>query len=387
MYHFIIVGSGVGGSTLYRELNEKYPDKKVLLLEMGNERMKYNTLKGEVQILYITSLGGSGLGAVGNAMRADLRKVGIRGSEIYPEIERELKVREVPDSHIRESIRPLFDYGFKRTPKFIDFEGCTSCGMCARKACPFKWTPLRFLSDLNPYSKILSNFYVSSLSKDGGIFEVEGYHLLTGKRMVFRGEKVIVCGGGINSPRILSSILDNEHLGKNLFVDTFITVGGILKNSNLDRSVPMALYKRYDRFLLSPHYSVHLYRRIKRENRDVKSKDIYGIMVKIKDEGKGFVKGEEIYKSITMKDEKLLSKGIKKASDILQDMGVEKIYTTIIRGSHPGGTCAMGKVVNKNFETEVEDLYVCDASVFPESPGLPPILGIIAMGKKLGNIL
>ena len=387
MYHFIVIGSGVGGSTVFKELNRKYPSKRILLLEMGDKKIKYNVIDSDVQILYITSLGGSGLGAVGNAIRIDLKKVGIKDREIYEEIERELNVKEVPDSHINEKSRLLFDYGFERTPKFIDFDRCTSCGMCARKACPFKWTPLRFLSDLNPYSKILSNFYVSSLSKDGGIFEVEGYHLLTGKRMVFRGEKVIVCGGGINSPRILSSILDNEHLGKNLFVDTFITVGGILKNSNLDRSVPMALYKRYDRFLLSPHYSIHLYRRIKRENRDVKSKDIYGIMVKIKDEGKGFVKGEEIYKSITMRDEKLLSKGIKKASDILQDMGVEKIYTTIIRGSHPGGTCAMGKVVNKNFETEVEDLYVCDASVFPESPGLPPILGIIAMGKKLGNIL
>jgi len=387
VYHFIIVGSGVGGCTLYRELNEKYPDKKVLLLEMGNERMKYNTLKGEVQILYITSLGGSGLGAVGNAMRADLRKVGIRGSEIYPEIERELKVREVPDSHIRESIRPLFDYGFKRTPKFIDFEGCTSCGMCARKICPYKWTPRRFLNTQNPSSKIVTNFHVSSISREGDIFKVEGYHLLEGKRRVFQGERVIVCGGGINSPRILSTILDNEHLGSNLFVDIFLTVGGVLENCDLDRSVPMALYKRYKGFLLSPHYSFHLYRSIKREKKDVRSGDIYGIMVKIGDEGRGFVKGNRVYKEVGERDKRLLSRGIEEASKILQDMGVEEIHRTVLRGSHPGGTCAMGKVVDKNFETEVENLYVCDASVFPESPGLPPILGIVAMGKKLGGIL
>ncbi|HIP15574.1 MAG TPA: hypothetical protein EYG77_00015, partial [Methanothermococcus okinawensis] len=312
---------------------------------------------------------------------------GIKDSEIYEEIERELNVREVPDNYINEGSRLLFDYGFKRTPKFIDFEKCTSCGMCARKPCPFKWTPLRFLRTSNPYSKILFNFYVFSLNKKEGIFTVEGYHLLTGKRMVFQGEKVIVCGGGINSPRILSSILDNEHLGKNLFVDTFITVGGILKNCNLDRSIPMALYKIYSGFLLSPHYSVLLYRSIKREKKDVNTKDIYGIMVKIRDEGKGYVKGDRVYKGVTKRDEKLLSKGIKKASDILQAMGVEKVYKTILRGSHPGGTCAMGKVVDKNFKTEIEDLYVCDASVFPESPGLPPILGIIAMGKKLGSIL
>jgi len=387
VYHFIIIGSGVGGSTLFKELNRKYPNKRILLLEMGDNRIKYNIIKGEIHVLYITSLGGSGLGAVGNAIRIDLRKVGIKDSEIYEEIERELNVREVPDNYINEGSRLLFDYGFKRTPKFIDFEKCTSCGMCARKPCPFKWTPLRFLRTSNPYSKILFNFYVFSLNKKEGIFTVEGYHLLTGKRMVFQGEKVIVCGGGINSPRILSSILDNEHLGKNLFVDTFITVGGILKNCNLDRSIPMALYKIYSGFLLSPHYSVLLYRSIKREKKDVNTKDIYGIMVKIRDEGKGYVKGDRVYKGVTKRDEKLLSKGIKKASDILQAMGVEKVYKTILRGSHPGGTCAMGKVVDKNFKTEIEDLYVCDASVFPESPGLPPILGIIAMGKKLGSIL
>ena len=387
MYHYIIVGSGVGGSTLFKELNRKYPNKRILLLEMGDRRIKYNTLRGEVQIIYITSLGGSGLGAVGNAIRIDLRKIGIKDSEIYQEIERELNVREVPDSHINERSRYLFNYGFKRTPKFIDFDKCTSCGMCARKLCPYKWTPLRFLNTSNPYSKILSNFYVSSIGKEGDIFKVEGYHLITGKRMVFEGERVIVCGGGINSPRILSSILNNEHLGKNLFVDIFVTVGGVLNNCNLDRSVPMALYKRYDGFLLSPHYSIYLYRSVKRERRDVSSRDIYGIMVKIGDEGSGFVERDKVYKSVTKRDEKLLSRGIKKASGILQDMGVEKIYRTILRGSHPGGTCAMGRVVDKNFETEIEDLYVCDASVFPESPGLPPILGIIAMGKKLGNIL
>jgi len=387
LYHFIIIGAGVGGCTLFKELNEKYPNKKILLLEMGNRRIRYNSTGSEVQILYITALGGSGLGAVGNAMRIDLRDIGIRDREIYEEIERELNVRVVPDSHINERSRYLFHYRFKRTPKFIDFNRCSSCGMCARKLCPYKWTPLRFLNMSNPYSKVIPNFYVSSIVKEGDIFKVEGYQLLTGRKVTFQGEKVIVCGGGINSPRVLSSILDNEHLGKNLFVDIFLTVGGVLKNCNLDRSVPMALYKRYDRFLLSPHYSLHLYRAIKEEKRDVSSGDIYGIMVKIGDEGKGFVEGNKVYKGVTERDKRILSKGIKKASHILEDMGIDRIYRTVLRGSHPGGTCAMGKVVDKNFETEVEDLYVCDASVFPESPGLPPILGIVAMGKKLGGIL
>jgi len=393
VYDFIIVGSGVGGSTLFKELNKKYPDKKILLLEKGNNKINYNNLGKTIQVLYITSLGGSALGAVGNAIKINLKKIGIKDGSIYEEIERELNVKKVPEGHINEKSKYLFNYGFERTPKFMDFEGCNACGLCARKVCQYKWTPVMFLTNPNPYSKILSNFHVSSLAENGSFFTVEGYDLLMGKKRIFKGEKVIVCGGGINSPRILSNILDNEHLGRNLFVDTFITVGGVLNNSHLDRSIPMALYKVYDGFLLSPHYSILLYNKVKGDNtnkyddKNICSKDIYGIMIKIRDENKGIVGGNKIYKELTKKDEKLLSKGIKRASDILYDMGLERIYKTIPRGSHPGGTCAMGKVVDKNFETEIEGLYVCDSSIFPETVGLPPILGIIAMGKKLANIL
>ena len=71
-------------------------------------------------------------------------------------------------------------------------------------------------------------------------------------------------------------------------------------------------------------------------------------------------------------------------------MGVEQssIVSTPIRGAHPGGTAAMGKVVNNDLETEIKGLYVADASVIPQAPGRPPILTITALAKKLAkNIL
>lgn len=54
---------------------------------------------------------------------------------------------------------------------------------------------------------------------------------------------------------------------------------------------------------------------------------------------------------------------------------------------HPGGTAPMGKVVDENLETRVKNLYVCDASVFPRSPGRPPALSIIALAKRLAKQL
>jgi len=36
-------------------------------------------------------------------------------------------------------------------------------------------------------------------------------------------------------------------------------------------------------------------------------------------------------------------------------------------------------------QTEVKNLYVCDASAFPYSPGMPPILTIVALAKNLAK--
>ena len=47
----------------------------------------------------------------------------------------------------------------------------------------------------------------------------------------------------------------------------------------------------------------------------------------------------------------------------------------------------VGSVVGKDLQTEVNNLFVCDASVLPKAPGMPPILTIIALAKWLAKIL
>jgi len=58
-----------------------------------------------------------------------------------------------------------------------------------------------------------------------------------------------------------------------------------------------------------------------------------------------------------------------------------------VQGAHPGGTAAIGEVVDTNLETKVSGLFVCDASVLPAAPGLPPMLTIGALAKYLGKKL
>lgn len=52
-----------------------------------------------------------------------------------------------------------------------------------------------------------------------------------------------------------------------------------------------------------------------------------------------------------------------------------------------GGTAAIGRVVDTDLRTEVDGLYVCDASVLPETPGMPPIMTIVALAKRLAEAL
>jgi len=107
----------------------------------------------------------------------------------------------------------------------------------------------------------------------------------------------------------------------------------------------------------------------------------------IKDEPSGKVTPDEIIKLNTGKDLARLAKGSAIASSILIEAGVDPktIVSTHARGAHLGGTASIGDVVDKNLQSEVEGLYVGDASVFPKSPGAPPVLTIIALAKRLAN--
>jgi choline dehydrogenase-like flavoprotein len=41
-------------------------------------------------------------------------------------------------------------------------------------------------------------------------------------------------------------------------------------------------------------------------------------------------------------------------------------------------------MLDENLQTEVRNLYVCDASCFPEALDRPTVLTIIGLGKRLG---
>ena len=97
----------------------------------------------------------------------------------------------------------------------------------------------------------------------------------------------------------------------------------------------------------------------------------------------------DVVKINTITDIRYLAEGAAPAGFVLEKAGVDPttIGSTVYRGAHPGGTAPIGIVVDSNLETKISNLFVCDASVLPISPGKPPILTILALSKRLADYI
>jgi choline dehydrogenase-like flavoprotein len=111
-----------------------------------------------------------------------------------------------------------------------------------------------------------------------------------------------------------------------------------------------------------------------------------GIMIKLKDDVAGRVESEhDISKPFTDRDQKKLDHALPIARRILERAGADpgSLQVTPLRGTHPCATVRIGELLDANLQTEIENLYVCDASAFPESLARPTVLTIIGLGRRL----
>ena len=205
---------------------------------------------------------------------------------------------------------------------------------------------------------------------------------------IIESDQIILAAGAINSAIILQK--SGINAGEKLFFDPFVTVGGLLKDIGYNQEVQMNALAIGDNYILAPHFSTFAANYLKENGYDIENKDILSIMVKVPDDGLGKVEENgNVIKYNTINDVKRLAEGSAAAGAILAKAGVDPttITSTVFRGAHPGGTAAIGEVVDKNLQTEIEGLYVGDASVIPWAPGKPPILLILALALRLANHL
>ena len=418
----IVVGSGAGGATVARELSRRIKGR-ILLLESGNwintkyaytqyENNLTPPIEGAVQedmpfwpgqgveITRLTCVGGSTLVTAGNCVRkleTELKRLGIDLSQEFESLERELKVNNTPDwilgrgtEKISKACKSL-GYSVKPMPKFIDFDKCESklCGSCTL-GCPqnAKWSALEFLVEAQEHGlKILQNTPVDRvLIKNKKAIGVRA----NGKEIF--SKSVVLAAGAIGTPLILHASGIEDDVGKNLFVNTYVTVGGIMRGVEFNKELTMGVLinEKSDRkLMLAPHYARRIVKILTQRGLKVREEDVIGIMVKIGDENQGEVRNDgNLVKYLTKNDFRTLSDGVQVALEILEEAGVKpsSIVSTNPRGAHPGGTARIGGFVRApELETEIEGLFIADASLLPESTGGPPILTIMALAKRIAR--
>lgn len=373
-----------------------------------SDKMNYEFLTLPLTLTNIEEIGGTTNSSIGNACfscsgcysNSIIQQFEDKDLNIFEELleaSEELNVTYFPKKLWGHSTQLIAQAGeelgyiVEPMPKFINFEKCQSCGKCVN-GCLFdaKWDATYFVREAVEYgAELVTEFNVFEvLHENNEVIGVVGINK-NNEKVVYKAKRVVVAAGALNTPIILKNS-KFKNVGSQIFFDIFTTIGGYLENAQLKNELLMGIKAEFGPYFLSPHYSMQLLPLMQEKGIVVEEKDVIGIMLKFADTCIGTIDSEgNIEKTLTKLDVDLIKEGYEKAVNILLKLGVkpESIVATSLKGAHPGGTAAIGDVVDNNFETEVKGVYVSDASVIPEAPGRPPILTIVAIAKKVAKIV
>jgi len=410
VYQYLIVGSGAGGATLARELSRR--GKEVLVVEAGGNKFPppFVIEKSREGTDVFTSYGTGGATVLmnANAVRSLEDALAGHGVVLGPEfaaLEDELKIAPIHDSLLSEGgsleilrVCQRRGIGMRRMPKLMDHHKCIRCGNCSL-GCPTgaKWTALEYLRDAEAQgARVLCDTKVERVIVEHG--RARGVEAIGPDGPIqCLAEVVILAAGGIKTPVILqSSGLDEA--GQNLFIDICELWFGLTPQIDISGEPPMQLVNT--EFLASEGF-IHSIGYVKNKEKlnyyfkgsldTYRSANHVSVIVKIHDEPVGRVFPDGSFsKTETVRDRQMLDKGGEAARDFLLAIGARP--ETIAKreglyGGHNGASAAIGTVVDRYLQTRVDHLFVCDGSVLPQAPGLPPVLTIMALARWFAKTL
>lgn len=418
----IVVGSGPGGATVARDLTIQ--GKKVVIMERGADNKPTGRVTAAARftggfgkgimlsrpdglmMVRCLTLGGSTMMYTGTAFDPDIEKFKKYNvdlsQELVEEVKKELKVAPLEDNYMGSTAKAIMasalDLGFDwhKLNKFVDpskgslhvkkfMFGCETGGP--------RWQARDWALDAQQRgATLLTNTYVEEVIVDNNIVTgvlAKGKH---GEQIEASADTVVLAAGGVGSPVILQKSGIYE-AGQKFFFDPFCLtygyldrktqyyseppmVSGLHTNDGVmvtDMSMPWVMYANYTT-------------KARKFFKTFKTKNTVGLMTKISDKLEGSVGiNEEITKRLTNEDHYKIEKGRAISRKILRHMGAKDIWFAGYGAAHPGGTCRIGAIVDSNLETEYKNLFIADASVIPEQWGLPPVLSVICLGRRLSN--
>lgn len=218
---------------------------------------------------------------------------------------------------------------------------------------------------------------------------------LAGRPFTARAPTVVLSAGGLGTPRILRAS-GLTAAGNGLAVDTTVIVYGVGRAPGNGTEPPMTwswestpeeglmLSTLVDPWLLYPVMAARAgWPHVRTWPR---WRSLHGVMVKLRDDVSGGLLADgSISKPLTALDRDRLRQGEEAARRILAEAGADPgtFFTSPLRGTHPSATVRIGTMLDTRLCTEIDGLYVCDASAFPEALGRPTVLTIVALGKRL----
>jgi choline dehydrogenase-like flavoprotein len=261
--------------------------------------------------------------------------------------------------------------------------------------CPFgaKWTARDMVDEACRHgAQLVDRARVTRvIVKDGRAAGVEA--VVDGQSHAALAPIVVLAAGGIGSPRLLHS----SGLGPAnapFFSDPVVAVMGSVDGLDGGAEVPMAAGASFhadgialaDMTLPKPMYQAFAMQ-VGRVDRLFAHRRTLSIMVKIRDEIGGRIGPRWVDKTLQAADRKKFKHGIGIAKSILREAGAHHIFKSWHFAAHPGGSVRIGEGVDSDLQTPTAGLYVCDASVIPQSWGLPPTLTLLCLGNRLGTRL
>jgi choline dehydrogenase-like flavoprotein len=418
----IVVGSGAGGAAAADALQGAF---EVRVLEAGGEfrpfsgnlaaaaRWKKLGLfldERMIRLLFpamriiktkdMVLVRGRGLGgttpiSAGNALRLDagLKRLGIDLDEEFEAIQREIPISVEHERRWRPATRQLFEVcrglglSPEPLPKMGDYARCRHCGRCIL-GCPsgVKWDSRRYLdSARDKGAKLVSGGRVTRVVMENGW--ARGIEFRAGrKKKLMEADLIVLAAGGLGTPLILER--SGIPCEPRLFVDPVLCVMSEWTGAGLDREVSMPFVVEREGYIISPYLDFLSYFFNRRWS--FRSGNIMSLMIKLADRCEGAISSKGVWKVLGLEDRAKLDEGVALCREILSRLGIpgEKTFLGTINAGHPGGMLPLTDREKETFHPAVlpDNVYVADASLFPDSLGKPPILTIIAMAKRIGRL-
>jgi choline dehydrogenase-like flavoprotein len=416
----VIVGSGPGGATVARELTRR-GQQDVLILEQGayhkpmgsyvnlfrmsDRFFTLASIEGTGMVRLLT-VGGSSIAFLGTAFppRAWFKdKYGIDLAPYVEEMNREFKLEPTPERLLGEGAKRIMSaahhegFDWHPLPHFIEWDKCEKdCRkLFAGSAKGAKWTAREYIEEaVGAGARLEARMRVDQVLSEGG--------RATGVRGVgpsgpfeVEAETVVLAAGGLGTaPIMLNSGFPEA--GKGVIIDPLILTSGVYPGRGCGTDVPMGCGTTdlQDEGIIMcdcvdpwPLQLLGLYLSGAKNIPNIRYfPHTLGIMSKVRDEFAGWVAADgRVSKPLSERENGLLARAAEIAGRILVRAGCDpaSIVSTPPRGAHPAGTARIGDQVDTDLQTSIIGLYVCDSSVIPEPCGMPPVMTILALAKRL----